>query len=277
MLQILFGALHTYGAVDCGAVALDRIRLTDTQKQDILRRMPDAKTVVCALYSYNAPDIPNANLCRYARGKDYHVSLRKRLTDAAASVPDLRFFPLVDASPLPEVACAVLCGLGTIGQNGLLLHPIHGSRLFIGTLLTDLSCDTVPHAITSCIGCGSCIAACPTNALHIENGKVSFSIDRCLSELTQKKGELTPWETEAVRESRYIWGCDCCSDACPVNRSAPLSKLPEFRENLLTRLEADDLEGLSNRTFTEKYEERAFTWRGPGPLRRNLALKANES
>ena len=38
-------------------------------------------------------------------------------------------------------------------------------------------------------------------------------------------------------------------------------------------LENADLEGLTNRTFREKYGGRAFAWRGPGPLRRNLELK----
>jgi len=273
MLQMLFAALCSHGAVDCGAVSLDHITLSEAQTAEVQRRMPDAKTVVCALYSYNAPDEPDANICRYARGKDYHSVIRTRLTEASSACGDLHTFPLVDASPLPEVYCAALCGLGVIGQNGLLLHPVYGSRLFIGTLLTNLPCDTEPHPAGSCIGCGKCIAACPTGALHIENGKVSFSINRCVSELTQKKGELTPWETEAVRAGRYVWGCDQCSDACPINHKAPLSELVEFRENLLTQLKISDLEGLSNRTFGEIYKDRAFTWRGPGPLRRNLALK----
>ena len=38
-------------------------------------------------------------------------------------------------------------------------------------------------------------------------------------------------------------------------------------------LENSDLAGLTNRAFREKYGDRAFAWRGPAPLRRNLELK----
>ena len=38
-------------------------------------------------------------------------------------------------------------------------------------------------------------------------------------------------------------------------------------------LTIEDLEGLTRRQFAEKYPERAFTWRGPAPIRRNLKLK----
>ena len=38
-------------------------------------------------------------------------------------------------------------------------------------------------------------------------------------------------------------------------------------------LRLEDVEGLTNRTFREKYGERAFAWRGPGVLRRNLSLQ----
>ena len=40
----------------------------------------------------------------------------------------------------------------------------------------------------------------------------------------------------------------------------------------LASLTAEDLEGLTNRTFRAKYGDRAFAWRGPAPLRRNLAF-----
>lgn len=41
-------------------------------------------------------------------------------------------------------------------------------------------------------------------------------------------------------------------------------------------LRLEDVEGLTNRTFREKYGERAFAWRGPGVLRRNLRLQQDE-
>ena len=49
--------------------------------------------------------------------------------------------------------------------------------------------------------------------------------------------------------------------------------LPEFRQDLIHTLTADMVEGLTNRQFRERFGDRAFAWRGPAVLRRNLALQ----
>ena len=36
------------------------------------------------------------------------------------------------------------------------------------------------------------------------------------------------------------------------------------------------VEGLTNRQFRERFGDRAFAWRGPAVLRRNLALQTRE-
>ena len=41
-------------------------------------------------------------------------------------------------------------------------------------------------------------------------------------------------------------------------------------------LTAEELEGLTQREFRQKYGDRAFAWRGVVPLRRNLALLSQE-
>ena len=114
-----------------------------------------------------------------------------------------------------------------------------------------------------------CRAACPAGAL----GEGGPDVSRCLSELTQKKGALTEEETARLRVHPLIWGCDFCQRACPYNAAPARSPLPEFSTSLVDALENSDLEGLTNRTFRDKYGGRAFAWRGPGPLRRNLGLK----
>ena len=76
-----------------------------------------------------------------------------------------------------------------------------------------------------------------------------------------------------VRRSPTVWGCDLCQKACPHNQAAALTPLPEFREDLLCSLTLAELEPLSNKAFRRQYARRAFSWRGIGPLRRNLALK----
>jgi epoxyqueuosine reductase len=124
-------------------------------------------------------------------------------------------------------------------------------------------------AAPDCPDCGACRAACPAGAL----GEGGADVSRCLSELTQKKGALTEEETARLRVHPLIWGCDFCQWACPYNAAPAHSPLPEFSTSLVDALENSDLEGLTNRTFRDKYGGRAFAWRGPGPLRRNLGLK----
>ena len=80
-------------------------------------------------------------------------------------------------------------------------------------------------------------------------------------------------EAARLRVHPLIWGCDFCQRACPYNAAPAHSPLPEFSTSLVDALENSDLEGLTNRTFRDKYGGRAFAWRGPGPLRRNLGLK----
>ena len=124
-------------------------------------------------------------------------------------------------------------------------------------------------AEVDCVSCGQCIVACPTGALTEQGCEVT----RCLSDLTQRKGPLPPEAAEQVRRSPTVWGCDLCQKACPHNQAAALTPLPEFREDLLCSLTLAELEPLSNKAFRRQYARRAFSWRGIGPLRRNLALK----
>lgn len=151
-----------------------------------------------------------------------------------------------------------------------MILPPYGSYVFLGTILTDVALDLPPRTPSAhCVGCGKCLTACPGGAL----GEDGVNLSRCLSGLTQKKGELTGEEEALVKAHPLIWGCDCCQQACPYNASPELSPLPEFREGLVDVLDGADLEGLTNRTFREQYGGRAFAWRGPAPLRRNLELK----
>lgn len=247
--------------------------LDEATQAKIAALCPQAGGVYIAAFPYFAGRRAG-NLSLYCRGEDYHRVLARRLETVCVALrarhPTHRFLPLVDNSPLPERLLAQLGGLGSLGRNGLLLLPPYGSYLFLGTILTDLPLETAAPKTTVpvCQDCEACLRACPTGAL----GASGVDATRCLSEISQKKGELSPWEQEALRNSPLIWGCDRCQAACPHNRSAEETSLPEFREHLLTSLCAADLEGLTNRSFQARYGDYAFAWRGPAVLRRNLSL-----
>lgn len=213
------------------------------------------------------------NLSVYARGQDYHTVLRRRLDTICnllqQEYPACSFLSAADSSPLPEREAAWLSGLGLRGKNRLFILPPYGSYVFLGTILTNAPLD-IPSAerAPECMNCGKCLAACPTGALG--------GCGVCLSDLTQKKGDLTAVETALLKAHPYLWGCDICQNVCPYNQSPRVAPLPEFEEEYLDSLTADMLEGLTNRTFTEKFGHRAFAWRGAAVLRRNLNFKINQ-
>ncbi len=72
---------------------------------------------------------------------------------------------------------AVLCGIGQLGKNSLLLHPTFGNLLTIGVILTDLELESDALCENICIeGCNQCIASCPVQA--IEEGRVNQKLCR---------------------------------------------------------------------------------------------------
>ncbi|MCD8050908.1 MAG: DUF1730 domain-containing protein [Clostridiales bacterium] len=265
------------GAAAWGTCAFVDLRLSPESRQKALTLCPEARGVYVAAYPYFAGDRPG-NLSLYARGADYHQSLLRRLRGVAEQLallhPEHRFVPGTDSSPLDERQCAWLAGVGVLGRNGLVIVEPYGSWVFLGTVLTDLPLPSAAVPAPDCIGCGACVRACPGGALD----SLPFDESKCLSALTQKKGQLTADEEVMLAAHPLIWGCDLCQQVCPYNRDAALSLLTDLTgqdaaQPYLPSLAPEDLEGLSNRTFREKYGGRAFAWRGPGVLRRNLALK----
>lgn len=265
------------GAAAWGAASLGGLQsfLSPRARAAIAALCPQAGWVLVAAFPYFAGDIPG-NLSLYCRGEDYHRVLIRRLGAVCEALaqqhPAHTFLPGADNSPIPESAAARLAGVGRTGRHGLRIVPPYGTYVFLGTILTDWrpDCPIDPSSPPCPPGCHACQAACPTGALTQEG----CDLTRCLSELTQKKGDLTAQEHTWLRRSPTIWGCDLCQRACPYNRSAALSPLPEFRENLICSLTLGDLEGLGNKAFHRQYGHRAFAWRGIALLRRNLTLKS---
>lgn len=162
------------------------------------------------------------NVARYARGEDYHRTVRRSLHRVAAALrplapPGTHFRVCVDTAPLLEREVAVRCGVGFIGKNGMLIVPGTGSHVVLGELLTDVEMTpTAPlldPALDRCGGCTACLSACPTRAFL---GPRLLDARRCLSYLTIEKRTPFTAEEESWLGGR-LFGCDDCQDVCPWN------------------------------------------------------------
>lgn len=237
-----------------------------------LRRLPEgARSIVVALFPYYCGQ-KRGEVSRYAAGADYHGVAGEMLSKAAELLrrrfPNRRFEPFCDASPIPEVEAARLAGLGAVGKNGLLISPRYGSYVFIGELVTDLELEASSTPGGTCAGCGKCAEACPGGAL-----REKFNCGRCVSHLTQRKGELSPEERELIRTAGYLWGCDLCQEVCPLNRKIEMTPIEAFKKDLVDTFSREELE---NDGFKSRNAGRAFMWRGKAVLLRNHGILHGE-
>lgn len=280
MKKRLIRCLLEAGAADagvCEARVFDELRavrgLCDTvfcesnaeKRVNPFLTMPSARSLLAFLVSYKSPHI--GNISQYAYGRDYHDVLKKIAEPAADILRASGFLAecFCDSDALCDRHIAYSAGLGFFGKNRCLIHPKYGSFVFIGYIMTDCPLGADKPMEMSCGGCGKCVEACPSGALR--DGDFS----KCLSYLTQKKGELSVEEEELIKASPIIWGCDVCQNVCPKNAAAPCTELDAFCENPIYSLSIP--EDISNREFRRRFGERAFSWRGKNVILRNQRLK----
>ena len=227
-------------------------------------RLPEkaAAVIVCALPYYTG-EWEGRNLSRYAIVPDYHrvaAALLEPVCGRLAADFGAQFVPFADNSPIREVDAAARAGLGAVGEHGLLIHPRYGSWVFLAEIVTDLPLCYTDQPVQRCPSCGACRRACPAGCI----GEGGFDPARCLSAVTQKKGELTPEEKALVKTGGLVWGCDRCQEVCPLNRGAEQTPLPVFWEDVRPVLREEEVNA--------GVRERAYGFRGPKPLLRNLEI-----
>jgi len=235
-----------------------------------LQKVGFSDTAVVALFPYYIKG-EEGNISMYARGIDYHRIAEEKLKRLEAFLQTLGATETlihVDKGTLDDRKAAYDAGLGFFGENGLLICHEYGSYFFIGQVVHNLDIKGDRPMTESCLSCGACKRLCPGGALS-EDG---FIIGRCLSEISQKKGELSVSEQKLLKDNGLCWGCDVCQAVCPHNKDLPITAMPEFLDRRISSLGFKDISGLSNREFKAKFGEYAFSWRGKGVLERNLKI-----
>ncbi len=246
-----------------GICPFDKIKteLIDCRAKSRLPQNSKSVIVACFPYLLNDDEYENINISKYAVVADYHEVALKKLQSAISELkkiyPTNEFTAFADNSPIPEVRAACLAGLGVIGMNSLLITQKYGSFVFIGEIVTDIELECSEKEESFCIKCGKCLNACPTNSIS----KEGFDKNRCLSEITQKKGTLSPEEEKLMKECGCIWGCDICQNVCPMNKNAAYTEIEEFLSSPVAHLS----QGCS-------LEGRAYEWRGRKVIERNIAV-----
>ncbi|MBL4591447.1 MAG: tRNA epoxyqueuosine(34) reductase QueG, partial [Phycisphaerales bacterium] len=185
------------------------------------------------LYSTRADNVDSAlkpsegRIARYARGKDYHKVMKKRLIALADELrvmfPDDDFRVFVDTAPVLERELAQRAGLGWTGKHTLTIHPKGGSYFLLGGILSTrrFATPVEQEPITDhCGSCTRCIDACPTDAI------TPYAVDarRCISYLTiELRTEIDAEFHSAIGD--WVYGCDICQEVCPHNSARTIEQL----------------------------------------------------
>ena len=266
------------------------------------------KSIVTVLYNYfpkqPVGDGEHFKIAKYAYGADYHDVLKRkmrqlleRIETQTGKLEGTRIF--VDSAPVLDRAWAVRCGLGFIGKNTTLIHPLMsftasrgqthekeqtagrslrqcgGSFFFIGHLFLPLELEETGKPMPNhCGRCTKCLDACPTGALE-----APFHIDarKCISYLTiEYKGSLADLTPKTFKG--WMYGCDICQDVCPYNRFSLPNMEPEFQpsEQLLA-MQEDDWKSLTKADFEALFKHSSMQRAGYEGLKRNIDFISKEN
>lgn len=166
----------------------------------------------------------------YARGRDYHKVVRRRLKKLCDRIETLvgpfgyRVFS--DSAPVLEKDLAIRSGQGWRGKHSLVLSRDGGSMFFLGEIFVDFALEPTEPVSAHCGTCTACIDICPTGAI-VAPGVVDAR--RCLSYLSIENHGPIPEEFRQAMGNR-VYGCDDCQLICPWNKYAHRTELPDFDE-----------------------------------------------
>jgi epoxyqueuosine reductase len=214
----------------------------------------------------------------YARGRDYHKVLRSRLQKLqdriALAIGPFGHRVFTDSAPVLEAELATRSGLGWRGKHTLVLSREAGSMFFLGELFVDFALTATPAVSAHCGQCTACMDLCPTQAIV---GPYKLDARRCISYLTiEHAGPID----EALRPliGNRIYGCDDCQLACPWNKFAQVSPLPDWQaRGGLGAGSIAELMAWNEAEFLRRTEGSAIRRIGHARWLRNLALAAGNA
>jgi epoxyqueuosine reductase len=246
---------------------------------------PEARSVVVLAMNYGPGGDPLALLGRpergnvsvYARGRDYHDVVKKRLKALARWMAEsfgceVKVF--VDTAPVMEKPLAERAGLGWQGKHTNLVSRNLGSWLFLGEVYTTLELEADVPESDHCGSCRQCLDVCPTKAFP-----APYRLDarRCISYLTiEHKGHIAQEFRPAI--GNRIFGCDDCLSVCPWNKYARSTREPAFLPRAeLTAPRLADLAALDDAGFRTLFSRSPVKRLGRDRFLRNVLIALGNS
>ncbi|MGQ9759981.1 MAG: 4Fe-4S double cluster binding domain-containing protein [Candidatus Methanomethylicaceae archaeon] len=131
--------------------------------------------------------------------------------------------PLKEVGHVSHKAFACTAGIGWIGRNGLLINPIYGPRVRLGTVLTDMPLQPGKPMENQCGRCRLCVESCPTRALKFSDFKLHpatrdeiFDPQKCASRLNKFKEAFIKRPHQAAYAAPV---CGMCIKVCPIGNA----------------------------------------------------------
>lgn len=199
--------------------------------------LPGTRSLLCLTLEYGAEhrtefsDPRMGRVARYARGRDYHQVMERRLKTLwrrlQLSLPGTESRWYVDTGPVLEKYWAAQAGLGWQGKHSTLVSRRQGSWFFLGVMLLTAELEPDAPAPNFCGTCTRCLDACPTGAVV-----APYVVDsrRCISYLTIELKQSIATELRGDM-ANWIFGCDICQEVCPWNRRAAWEGDPAFKDS----------------------------------------------
>ncbi|MCR9088957.1 MAG: tRNA epoxyqueuosine(34) reductase QueG [Rhodobacteraceae bacterium] len=248
---------------------------------------PAARSVVMLAEAYTPESDPMATLTQpevgtvsvYARGKDYHDLVKKRLKRVgrwliAAAGPETEIKVFVDTAPVMEKPLAAAAGLGWQGKHTNLLGRDLGNWVFLGALFTTVELPADAPEVDHCGSCRACLDICPTDAFP-----APYQLDarRCISYLTiEHHGPVDPDLRPGM--GNRIYGCDDCLAVCPWNKFAVAARETRYAaRGDLNAPKLADLAGLDDAGFRAKFSGSPIKRIGRDRFLRNVAYAMGNS
>lgn len=243
-LQIKNAALDM-GYEKCGIIKMSDIYGYEERLDERIERIPEAKgfyqsqysfvkaqdihswakSIVICVRRYGKYDIPEhlkGMIAKYylvdsradENSKDFQDSLKfeKYMQELGIRAETERKFGLTALR-----FAAMKAGLGIVRRNNF-FYTENGSWLYLEAWLIDKELEAIetPTLRPCSEKCNLCIKACPSASL---SQPYTMNPIACVSCITTFMGRDMPKERFRKEIGDWVYGCDACQDACPMNKN----------------------------------------------------------